>query len=86
MVAAVAVAALIILGERRIALEIRARQIVQQHVELHAEQVLPPFLQEAEQRLLVLEQPVVTPLERVLADERLVLVEQVAHDAAFADG
>jgi len=81
LVAAVAVATLVrlVLGRRR--LEVGARQVVQQHLELRPEQILPALAQMAEQRLLVLDQLVEAAIQRILLDQRIVRPEKIAHGA-----
>jgi len=54
----VAEAALVLLRERRIGLQVRARQIVQQHLEAGVEQIAPAPHQMIEHRRLVLQKPV----------------------------
>ena len=51
MIARVAVAALVRLVRRRIGLEIRARQVIQEHIEARVEQIPPAIHQMIEQRL-----------------------------------
>ena len=70
MVARVAVAALVALGKRRIGFEIRAGQVVQQHVEACVEQIPPAPDQVIEQRLLVRQQAVMTGVELVDLGQR----------------
>ena len=81
LVAAVAVAALVLLIGRRIAFEVGARQIVEQHIELGAEQILPALAQMAEQSLLVRQQLVQAAIECILRDQRVILAEQIGHRA-----
>jgi hypothetical protein len=54
MVARVAMAALVLLVGRRIRFEIRARQVIQEHIETHVEQIAPATDQMIEQRFFVL--------------------------------
>ena len=67
----------------RIALEIGARQIIEQHVEGDVEEVTPPIRQVIEHRALVLEQPVMTPIERVNIAQRRIRTEQIRQGAAL---
>jgi hypothetical protein len=83
LVAAVAMAALVGVVARRVRLEIRASQVVEQHIELRAEQILPALLQMRKQRGLVGEDFVEAPIECILLDQRELFVEQVAHGALF---
>ena len=77
MIARVAVAALILIVGRRIGLEIRAREVIQEHIEAHVEQIAPATHQVIEQRLLVLKQPIVTGVERVNVSQRSICAQQV---------
>ena len=77
LVAAVAEAALVPFGKGRIALEIRRSQIVEQHVELRAEEVLPTRLQMFEQRVAVFEQPVQRAIQTILVQHRQVQAQQL---------
>ncbi len=83
MIARVTVAALVLLVGRRIGLEIRAREVIQQHIEARVEQIPPATHQMIEQRLLVLEQPVVTGVERVNVGQRGIRAQQIAQRAAL---
>ena len=65
MVARIAEAPLVAVGKRRLGLEIRAGQIVEQEIEAGVEQVAPAARQMIEQRLFVLQQPVVAAIELV---------------------
>jgi ABC transporter family protein len=67
----------------RIAFEIGARQIIEQHVEGDVEKVPPSIHQMIKHRPLVLEQPVVTPIERVNIAERRIRTEQICQGAAL---
>jgi hypothetical protein len=82
MIARVAEPALVVLGKRRVGLEIGAGQIVQQHVEGDVEQVPPAPYQVIEQSLLVLQQPVVAAVERVAVRQRRVGSQQIRQGAA----
>lgn len=55
--------------QRRIDLEVRARQVIQQHIEADVEQVAPARNQMIEQRRLVLEQQIVAVVECVAVDD-----------------
>ena len=81
LVATVAVPAFVGVVVRRIGLEIGARQIVQQNLELGAEQILPARPQVIEERRLVRQQLVEAAIQRVLGDQRIVLAEQIPHRA-----
>ena len=79
LVPRVAELALVAFRERRVAFKIRARQIVEQHVELRPEKVFPPLSQKTEEFPLVFQEPIQAPVEGVLGRNREVLTEQVAH-------
>ena len=55
MIPRVAEATLVVVGEWRVGLEIRAGQIVEEHVEADVEQIAPAAHQVVKQRLLVLQ-------------------------------
>ena len=63
LVPAVAVLPLVVFGKGRIALEVRARQIIEEHVERRVEQILPAFRQVIEEGVLMFDQQVETPVE-----------------------
>lgn len=81
LVAAVAKAPFAAVAFRRIAFEIRARQIIEQHLETRAEEIAPSLLQVGKKRPLVLKQLVQTAIERVLFHQGKVAPEQIAHRA-----
>lgn len=81
MVAAVAEAPLAARIPRRIALEVRARQVVEQHLALRLEQLAPALPQVREQRLAMRREQVQATVELVLLRQREVLAQQVAHGA-----
>jgi hypothetical protein len=78
MIARIAEAAFVFLVQRWIGLEVRAREVIQEHIEAGVEQIPPPSHQVIEQRLLVLEQPVVTGVERVNVGKRGIGTQQIA--------
>ena len=80
-VPAVAMAPLAGLG--RIALEIRAGQVVEQDFEFGLEQGLPTLLQETEQFRLVRQQLVEASIQIVLLHQVEVLAQQIAHRTVF---
>ena len=82
MIAPVAVAALIILIERRIGLEVGAREVIQAHLEGDVEEVAPAPRQMREQRLFVREQAVMAAVQHVRIGERLICAEQIAQRRA----
>src|SRR5437899_10961012 len=54
---------LVTFRKRRIRLKICARQVIEQHVDADVEQITPPPYQAIKYRLLVGQQPVVTPIQ-----------------------
>jgi hypothetical protein len=64
------------------ALEVRAGKVVQQHVEVGREQILPPRLQMAEQLVLVIKQAVQAAIEPILGGHRFIHVQQLVHRRA----
>jgi hypothetical protein len=68
-IARVAIAAFARLAKRRIDLKVRARQVVEQHVEARVEQIPPARRQMIEQRCFVLEQPIVAVVKHVNIDD-----------------
>ena len=82
LVAAVAVATLVALCHVRcVDLEIGAGQIVEQHIEIRVEQVVPARHQMREQCLLVLQQKVMAGVELVRIGQPEVRPQQVGHGA-----
>ncbi len=71
-------AALVAIIARRVGLEVSARQVVQQHLELGGKQVLPALAKMAEQILFVREQLVQTAVEPILLDQRIIPAQQAA--------
>ena len=65
VVARITKAALVAFRKRWIRFEVRARQIVEQHVIADVEQIAPPRRQVIEDRLLVGQQPVMAAIELV---------------------
>src|ERR1035438_5702794 len=81
MVAAVAIAGLFdFLG---LALEIRAGQIVEQHVQFGAKEILPAALEMFEKFVAVLEEPIQNAIQLVLAPPNKLLTQQIPHRAAL---
>ena len=78
-VPAVAILALVSFRKGRGALKIRAGQIIQQHFELHSEEILPARSQVLEERLPVLQQLVQTPIQIVLLGQAEILPQQIGH-------
>src|ERR1019366_9043628 len=74
-----AVAELPLAITRRIAFEIGAGQIIQEHVEIGLKQVFPALAQDREHRLLVRGELVQTTIQIVRLHEHDVLAEQIAH-------
>ena len=62
---------------RLLTLEVGAGQVVEQHLELRAEQVAPAGAQMGEERVLVFEQSIQAAIERVVLGEAFVGTEQV---------
>src|ERR1700737_3585058 len=83
MVARVTVAALILIVCRRIGFEIRAREVIQEHIKGHIEQIPPATHTMTEPRPLLPEQPVVTGVERVNVGQRSICAQQIAERAAL---
>jgi hypothetical protein len=83
MVARIAEASFVALGERRLGLEIRAGQIVEQQIEARGEQVAPPLREVFEQRLLVLQKPVVTAVELVDLGEPEIAAQKIGQRGPF---
>ena len=78
-VPAVTKLALVRFRKRRVTFKISARQIVEQHVVGDAKESLPACFEKTEQRLLVLQQFVQTPVERILGRQRKILPQQIGH-------
>jgi hypothetical protein len=81
LVTTVAVLAFAVL--RRLAFEIGAGQIVEQHIEADIEQHPPALLQRGEQRLVVRQQLVQTAIKGLALGDGEVLAEQISHGAAI---
>ena len=81
LVPAVAITTLVPFGKRRIALEIRAGQIVEQHLELHPEQILPAPPQMTEERQPMFQHLVQAPIQRILFRQAEILLQQIGHRA-----
>ena len=77
LVPAVAEAARIrfILGH--VALEVSAGQVVEEHVELRAEEIAPAPAQMGEERVLVFEQTVEAAIERVVLREAFIHAQEI---------
>ncbi len=71
----------VVFRKRRIALKIGAGQIIEQHVESDAEEILPALLEKAKQSGLVLRQLIQTPIEIVLGRQAEIFVQQIPHRA-----
>jgi hypothetical protein len=83
MVARIAEAPLVAVGKRRLGLEIRAGQIVEQEIEAGVEQVAPAARQMIEQRLFVFQQPVVAAIELVDLGQPEVGAQQIGQRGPF---
>src|SRR5207302_7582605 len=81
LVPIVAEPALVFVAVRGIALEIGARQIIEQDVKFGPKQVLPALPQMTEERLLVRKEFVQASVERVFFDKRIIITEIVPHRA-----
>ena len=82
LVAAVAVAAFVALRQiRGVHFEIRAGQIVEQHLEIGVEQIAPALRQMREQRILMGEQQVMTGVELVRLGQAEIRTQQIGHGA-----
>ena len=82
-VARVAKPALVALVKRRVRLEVSARQIVEQDIELDVEQILPPAHQMVEHRALVFQYPVVTRIELMDVAQAFIGTEEVFQRTAL---
>jgi hypothetical protein len=78
MIARVAETAFILFVQRRIRLEVRARDVIQEHIEGGIEQIPPTPHQVIEHCRLVRQQPVVSGVERVNVSERRINAQQIA--------
>lgn len=76
-------AALILLVERRVGLEVGAGEVIQEHIEAGVEQIPPAAHQVIEHRLLVLEQPVVTGIKGVNVGQRGIGPQHIAQRAVL---
>lgn len=74
---AVAEAAGILRRLGRVALEVGARQVVEEHLVTRVEEVRPAFAQMDKDRVLVLEQAVVPAIERIILGDTPVHAEQI---------
>jgi len=77
VIARVAVAALIVFICRWIGFEVRAREIIQEHIEARVEQIPPATYQVIEHGLFVRKQPVVTTVERMDVGKRGIGAKQI---------
>ena len=82
-IARIAEASFVVLGKRRLGLEIRADQIIEQEIEARVEQVAPALRQMIEQHLLVLQQPIMTATELVDLGEPEIAAQQVGEPRPF---
>ena len=83
LVPAVAILALVSFRKGRGALKIRAGQIIQQHLELHPEEIFPACSQVFEKRIPMLQQLIQTPIQIVLLRQTEILPQQVGHRAVL---
>ncbi len=83
LVPAVAVPALVAFRKGRIALEIGAGQIVEQHVELRVEQIFPALRQVVKQRFLMFNQPVQALVEFMDLRQFKARPQQIGHRAVL---
>jgi hypothetical protein len=79
LVSRVAKLSFVAFRERRIALKIRAGQIVEQHIELRREEVLPTCAQVLEERRFVSEHLVQAAVKSVLFHQRIIFPQEIAH-------
>src|ERR1700680_3520471 len=75
--------ALVLLAKRRVGFEVGARQVVEQHVKGDIEQVAPARHQVIKNRLLVLEQPIVTLIKLVNVRYPTIRAKQVTKGTAL---
>src|SRR6516225_6687935 len=81
LVPVVAELALVFIAVRGIALEIGARQIIEQDIEFGPKQVLPALPQMTEERLLVRKEFIQAAVERIFLNQGIVLPEKIPHRA-----
>ena len=82
MIAAVAVAAFVVLIQRRIGLEVGTGEVIQQHFEADIEEVAPAAGQMSKQSLFVSKQPIMATIQHVWIGEALIGAEQIAQRGA----
>jgi len=77
VVAGLAISALVIRRERRIALEVGAGQVAEQHLVGCVEKVPPSIVEVGKQRLLVIEQAVTAAVEVVLGGQGEITTREI---------
>ena len=83
LVPAVAVLPLVVLRERRIALEVRAGQIIKENVELRVEQIFPTLRQVIKERSLMFNQPVQALVEFMDLHQFKARPQKIGHRACL---
>ncbi len=81
LVPAVAKLPFVLFGKGWLALKIRAGQIVEQHIELGVEQILPTLRQVIEQRRLVFQKKIVALIELVNVHQTQIFSQQIRQRA-----
>ena len=69
--------ALVTLRERRIALEVGAGQVVEQHLVGGVEEIAPSIVEVGKQRLLVIEQAVMAAVESILGGQGEITTQEI---------
>ena len=83
MVARIAVAALVAFRKRRVALEIGAGQVIEQHIKRDIEQVARACGQMREHRRFVLEQPVMAAVELVALGQPGICAQEIGQGGSL---
>jgi hypothetical protein len=73
----------VVVFKGRIALEVRAGQIIEEHVELRVEQIFPSLCQMVEKGSLVFEQPVQALVKFVDFHQLKACPQKIGHGACF---
>ena len=66
-----------------LALDVSARQVIEQHIELSVEQIRPALPEMREQLLLMLQDPIQTAIQAILLRYGKILSQQFPHGAAI---
>ncbi len=81
LIAAVTELPLVLLGKGWVTFEIRACQIIEQHLELRIEEIAPALLEMGKERLFMLEQTVMDLVDAMAFGQREIAAEQIGHRA-----